>query len=425
MLAPVALKGSDVKLLTVCLLLAATIVLAACGVGMAPAAPTAPVAAPTFTARPEPIRETAQAYAGGRYTLQVPVHWNGGLILFAHGYEGEREGPGQLSDPGLGNWWLSQGYAWAASSYRSAGYRVDWFIEDMEALRTLVISKLGAPRWTILYGQSMGGHVVTSTLELHPGVYQGALAECGVVDGVGEGDYQVAYAAAAEYISGIALLDPPDSATFQNHVGQWLQVMGVPGRYTDKGRQFDSVIKYLAGGDLPERIPGLMGNRYISNLGPHFDPSRAPATMPIRRAVDTRQVRFHIDPGLGLTDEELNANVRRFAPAPGARSRDSSPAFADLSGALSAPLLTIHTTGDAWVPMRLEQEYRRKVIAAGAEHLLVQRAVRHAGHCEFGTEERRQAFTDLLGWIERGVRPEGDDILAADLSNIGLRWTIL
>jgi pimeloyl-ACP methyl ester carboxylesterase len=421
----VALKRLAVERVAVALLLATSTLLAGCGLGMARPAPTAPVVAPTFTPRPEPIRETAQQYASGRYTLQVPANWNGGLILYAHGYEGEREGPGQLSDPALGSWWLTQGYAWAASSYRSAGYRVDWFIDDMLALRTLVMDRLGTPRWTILYGQSMGGHVVTSSLELHPGVYQGALAECGVVDGVGEGDYQIAYTAAAEYISGIPLLDPPDSATFQNRVGQWLQVMGVPGRYTDKGRQFDSVIKHLAGGDLPERIPGLMGNRYIANLGPHPDPSRAPSSMPIRRSVDTRQVQFHIDPGLGLTDEELNTHVRRFAPAPGARSRDADPVFADLTGKLSAPLLTIHTTGDAWVPMRLEQEYRRKVIAAGAEHLLVQRAVRHAGHCDFSTGEQRQAFTDLVGWIERGLRPEGDDILAADVSTIGLRWTLL
>jgi hypothetical protein len=37
---------------------------------------------------------------------------------------------------------------------------------------------------------------------------------------------------------------------------QWLQVMGVAGQYTDTGRQFDSVIKYLADGDLPERLQG-------------------------------------------------------------------------------------------------------------------------------------------------------------------------
>jgi pimeloyl-ACP methyl ester carboxylesterase len=399
----------------------AALVLVACTVPVVNAPTAEPVTQESTPRRAEAIDEIAREYSGGRYTLHVPSNWNGGLILYAHGYEGEREGPGFLSEPALGGWWLGQGYAWAASSYRSAGYRVDWFIDDMLASRKLVIDRLGSPRWTILYGQSMGGHVVTSSLELHPGMYQAALAECGVVDGVGEGDYEVAYAAAAEYISGIPLLDPPDS---QRSVGRWLQVMGEPGHFTAKGQQFESVIKYLAGGDLPERQAGLVSTRYTANLGPHPEPSRAPVSQPVRRAIDTRHIVFHIDPGLGLTDDELNAGVRRFTHTADARSRDVDPVFADLTGQLSAPLLTIHDTGDAWVPMRLEQEYRRKVLSAGKDSLLVQRAVRHAAHCDFSTAERRQAFADLVTWLERGVRPDGDDVLAPDVSKLGVLWTL-
>jgi hypothetical protein len=29
----------------------------------------------------------------------------------------------------------------------------------------------------------------------------------------------------------------------------------------------------------------------------------------------------------------------------------------------------------------------------------------------------------LIAWIERGVRPDGEDVLADDLSRIGLKWT--
>jgi hypothetical protein len=28
-----------------------------------------------------------------------------------------------------------------------------------------------------------------------------------------------------------------------------------------------------------------------------------------------------------------------------------------------------------------------------------------------------------VAWIERGVRPDGEDVLAADLSRVGLKWT--
>ena len=66
------------------------------------------------------------------------------------------------------------------------------------------------------------------------------------------------------------------------------------------------------------------------------------------------------------------------------------------------------------VPFRLQRDYRRRTLAAGTSHLLVQRAARWAGHC---------AFEDLAAWIERGVVPAGDDVPAPDVSRLGLRWT--
>ena len=135
------------------------------------------------------------------------------------------------------------------------------------------------------------------------------------------------------------------------------------------------------------------------------------------------QAEAGIDPGLGLSEDELNANVERYTPAEGARSPRENPVFADLTGRIAVPFLTLHTTGDAWVPVSLEQAYRRKTMAAGTDGLLVQRAIRRPGHCEFSPGERRQAFDDLIAWIERGIRPEGDDVLTVDLARIGLRWT--
>src|SRR5206468_633466 len=55
-------------------------------------------------------------YAGGRYMIEVPARWNGGLVIFAHGYGGAQASP-------LASHLAANGYAWAASSYRSGGYR--------------------------------------------------------------------------------------------------------------------------------------------------------------------------------------------------------------------------------------------------------------------------------------------------------------
>jgi pimeloyl-ACP methyl ester carboxylesterase len=363
---------------------------------------------------------------GARYQIEVPADWRGGLVVFAHGIQ-RGPGAGEVASPPLASHIIDAGHAWAASGYRAREYRPDWFLEDLVALRELFLNEIGRPRWTIIYGQSMGGHIVVASLELRPGLYQGGLAECGLVDGVGIVDYLFAYTAAAELISGVPLLDAPDKPGFTQLLNERvIPELGMPGGYTARGRQFDSVVKYLMGADLqghdlPLRLQGLRP-RYVLNMI-HRQPDVELEPMPGARAASTVQIRYRIDPGLGLTEEELNARVRRLRPAKGARSLSADPVYAERTGRITVPLLTLHETGDAWVPLSLEQAYRRRTIAAGTDHLLVQRVVRAPSHCGFDGETREQAFDDLVAWIEGGVRPEGEDVLAADLSRIGLKWT--
>ena len=87
------------------------------------------------------------------------------------------------------------------------------------------------------------------------------------------------------------------------------------------------------------------------------------------------------------------------------------------------PVVSLHETGDFRAPFRLEQDYRRRTQAVGTSHLLVQRALRWAGHCGIDGAARDRAFEDLVSWIERGLVPEGDDVLG-DVSKLGLRWTV-
>jgi hypothetical protein len=86
-------------------------------------------------------------------------------------------------------------------------------------------------------------------------------------------------------------------------------------------------------------------------------------------------------------------------------------------------VLSIHDTGDGFVPFKLEQDYRRKTLVAGTNDLLVQRAIRRAGHCNFTAAERNQALDDLVAWLEQGVKPRGEDVLTPDLAHLGLEWT--
>jgi hypothetical protein len=273
----------------------------------------------------------------------------------------------------------------------------------------------------------LGGHVVVASLELRPGLYQGGLAECGLVDGIGISDYLLAYTAAAELIAGVPLLDAPDKTVFAQLLNERVvPALGTPGDYTPRGRQFDSVVKYLMGADqqgndLPLRLQGLKSRYLLNMVHRQSDVEQEPT--PGSRAASTVHIRYRIDPGLGLSEDELNARVRRLRPAKGARSPNTDPVYAERTGRLTVPLLTLHETGDAWVPLSLEQAYRRRTNTTGTAHLLVQRVVRSPSHCAFDGETREQAFDDLVAWIERGARPEGEDVLANDLSRIGLKWT--
>jgi hypothetical protein len=125
------------------------------------------------------------------YTINVPPGWNGGLVMFAHGYGGEGSGKGAVRSSPLDAHLAERGYAWAASGYRAWGYRPDWFLLDLLTLRAHFINRFGPPRWTIIHGQSMGGHISIASLELYPETYQGALIECGVIDGVGLTNWQL------------------------------------------------------------------------------------------------------------------------------------------------------------------------------------------------------------------------------------------
>src|SRR4030095_8770956 len=218
---------------------------------------------------PAPVAEAQRAAIdrSGRlddadYIIQVPENWRGGLAVRAHGIQ-RGPGGGDVRLLPIASHVLEQGHAWIASGYRAREYQPHLFIVDLIALRDLFLKEVGRPRWTIIYGQSMGGHIVTASLEQRPELYQGGLAECGLVDGIGIADYLTAYTAAAALISGVPILDAPDRLAFGSLTEALVRALGMPDGYTPRGRQFDSVVKYLMGADRVGHDPPLR----LSSLG--------------------------------------------------------------------------------------------------------------------------------------------------------------
>ncbi len=64
-----------------------------------------------------------------------------------------------------------------------------------------------------------------------------------------------------------------------------------------------------------------------------------------------------------------------------------------------------------WVPISHEDEFRRQVEDAGNEVLLVQRAIRAPGHyTNLSDQEQNGTLGNLFEWVERGVKPKGEDL---------------
>lgn len=359
--------------------------------------------------------------AGATYNIEVPDAWNGEVLYFAHGFRGN--GPDLLvQTPPIREYLIQHGYAWAASSFSKNGYEPGAGAKDTYALRDVFAQKVGTPKHSYIYGQSMGGHIVALSLEQYPTAYDGAVSECGVVAGHEILDYFISWAALASYFGGTDLF------SFSNDAGKLIgalrndlpKVLGPANNPTEKGKAFAAAIERLTGGPRPFFREGFLVN-YTLNFGLLLQAVVQPQVS--NGVAENQHARYSIDEGFGVTSDEINRAITRIAANPAYRDPATYPEFADFTGKIQRPLLTIHGTGDLFVPIGLEQSYRRIVEAAGAGELLVQRAIRRAGHCTSSQEERIAAFEDLVKWVGRQQKPAGDNILG-DLTDAGRAFTI-
>ena len=113
----------------------------------------------------------AGVLGGAGYRVEVPVNWNGKLVMYAHGFAGNGNVLG-VQNPQIRRYLIQNGYAWAASSYTKNYYDVRVGVEDTNAL-ALEFNKiatargraLAAPSKTYITGVSMGGHITAAAIE--------------------------------------------------------------------------------------------------------------------------------------------------------------------------------------------------------------------------------------------------------------------
>jgi hypothetical protein len=200
---------------------------------------------------------------------------------------------------------------------------------------------------------------------------------------------------------------------------QVVPALGDPSLPTPAGKAFADAIMRMTGGPRPFFEEGY-ANAFTINFG--VLQGAVAASGAANAAADNTTIEYALSDGLIVSAAQLNREITRVHAGPGARDRTLHPEFAPVTGRIARPFMTLHNTGDLFVPISIEQAFRRAVGAAGRGDLLVQRAVRRAGHCAFSQDELTRAFDDLVTWVRTGVRPAGDDLLG-DLTDAGIAFT--
>ena len=131
---------------------------------------------------------TGTTPGGAAFKINVPDGWQPGgpLVIVNHGYNFEVDDSPGLSV--LAPLLLSQGYAVAASGYRTRGWAVFTALDDNAELLTRFTTEFGSPGKTIAVGGSMGGAITLKMLDDPRFKLDGAYALCAPADVYGAWD---------------------------------------------------------------------------------------------------------------------------------------------------------------------------------------------------------------------------------------------
>jgi pimeloyl-ACP methyl ester carboxylesterase len=365
-------------------------------------------------------------HTGAGYRIEVPENWNGDLVIWAHGFRGADSLELIVDNHPLRELLIPLGYAWAASSYRRNDYDVSSGVQDSHALSKRFNGIVGKPDRVYFSGASMGGHITAVAIEQYPNSYDGALPVCGVLGDFELFDFFLDFNVAAQQIGTSSSTFPVDPLTYLFGTVPAIKanLEAAPGGWpvflNAHGVNLKNLTELRSGGDRPNFDEAW----FFWNIFPDFQSGpgnflfdlgttdgtlvRSPGV-----AVDNQDVvyQFDTDPALTADEDTFNDSVFRQTADPQARNQNGLAQVPVITGEISIPVLTLHNLGDLFVPVHNEIEYAHRVAAQGNSDLLVQRAIRGVNHCGFTGNELGAAFLDLVGWVESGVKPAGDNWL--------------
>jgi pimeloyl-ACP methyl ester carboxylesterase len=395
-----------------------------------PAAVTALLVLAVSASAATPLDVTGELN-GAAYRIVVPADWNGTLVVFAHGYRDLADHPGEVDDrsapvapnAALEPVLLAQGYALAGSAFATNGWAVREGIGDTRALVSTFRSLVGQPKRTLLWGFSMGSLVTLQLAEETAGHFDGYLAACAIGAGTTRA-WDGALATALAYDAAFgwhaawgAVGDVRDDVDFDTEVAPTLagQLLGPSGFGKS---EFIRLVTGTVPRDLPApafpswlftnmffatearaELERRAGGPYVQNVTHAYSLSAADKAYLATLGVDADPLLAH-----------MNANPD-IAPPPSARNYAEH--WADFTGRIKKPILTLHTRTDSLVPVQHEAAYAADVGAVGRSDLLAQAYTSGNGHCAFTGPQLVTALRALDQWVATGVRPSAASFPAA------------
>jgi pimeloyl-ACP methyl ester carboxylesterase len=353
-----------------------------------------------------PGTETERAWGvlkNAGYRIEVPENWNGEVVMWAHGFAGWGCDL-NVDNPPMRKYLVEHGFAWAASSYAKNGYAVQQGVDDTMALLNYFHDEYGDTDMTYMTGASMGGHITGVAIEQHRDSFSAAMPVCGVMGSGKLFDFFVDANELAIGISGIHTEYPYGVDYNPVTVPKIKAGLGDP--TSPKFQAFAAALMQRSGGTRPG-FPVALGAwlDFLFGLG-----QPTPGVVPAFPATNVDTI-YQLDNDPAVTDAEaaLNESIRRVTRFD-YDTPDGKVDIPEIKGNVTIPTLTMHTIGDLFVPISMEQIYAERTAANGLSHNLVQRAIRDVGHCAFSEAEFNQGFADLVQWAKTDERPEGDAI---------------
>lgn len=367
------------------------------------------LADPAFDALPGATADYGRL-GGAAYRIEVPDGWNGRLVLYHHGVQ-EFAPTAEVESPPIRAYLIRNGFAWGASSYSSTSVVTGRFADETAALWDLFARTYGTPARTYILGPSLGGAAIYIAAERYGDRYDGALAVCGFADLLQVQQFISDFFVAGAYAAGVTQAEFETAADMDALIdGRIIPALTDPER---RGR-FEDILVALRGGPRPFAREGL----HLEEATNWWQ-ARLLLAMDVAENMDRQYTFVGVD---GVDAAAFNRDVIRLS-ANEETVRSLLPGN-EFNGDLQMPLLTVHTTGDGRVPINQEGVLRQKVEAAGKADLLVQRAVQAPRHCGLTETEWQQGLEDLVGWVENGVEPEGEELGLDGFSTVGRRFTL-